>query len=716
VTRRIELWAGPECTVNRVGDRYFDQLERTGHAHRLEDLDRIAGLGARAIRMPILWERVAPDGLRRADWRRADERLARARALGLRPIVGLVHHGSGPRGTSLLEDSFVEGLASFARAVAQRYPWVEDYTPVNEPLTTARFSALYGHWYPHLRDDRAFVRALVNECRGTLAAMRAIRDVVPGARLVQTEDLGRTYYTPPLRDQGEFDDERRWLAFDLLLGRVGRDHPLRRWLDAMGFAPEELDRVRDRACPIDLLGVNYYVTSDRVLDHRLELYPAHLHGGNGREAYVDVEAVRVRPEGIAGHAEVLMRAWERYRLPLAITEVHLGCTREEQARWLVEAWRGAHAARDAGADVRAVTLWAVFGSFDWSSLVTRDEGRYEPGAFDVRGPEPRSTALAATARALASGRATIPPVAEDLGWWRRPERLSYGTPPPSASRERRASPLLVVGAGGTLGRALRAACALRGIEHRAFSRAELDATSTEAVRAAIRRLRPWAVVNAAGYVRVDDAEDEPELCLRENVRAPAVLAAACSEHGARLVTFSTDLVFDGNKRAPYLEDDDVGPLGVYARSKVAAERAVLEAAPKALVVRTSAFFGPTDHANFVTRALEALARGERFHAATDMIVSPTYVPDLAHAVLDLLVDGERGLWHLANGGELTWAELARRACKACGANDRALVACTRRELGLRAPRPEYSALGSSRGLLLPDLDDALARYARSRAR
>lgn len=711
----IELWAGPECTVNRVGDRYFDQLERSGHAHRLDDLDRIASLGARAIRMPILWERVAPDGLRRADWRWADERLARARALGLRPIVGLVHHGSGPRGTSLLEDSFVEGLASFARAVAERYPWVEDYTPVNEPLTTARFSALYGHWYPHARDDRAFVRALVNECRATLAAMAAIRDVAPGARLVQTEDLGRTYWTAPLREQGEFDDERRWLAFDLLLGRVDREHPLRRWLDSMGFVPDELDRLRSRGRGVDLVGVNYYLTSDRVLDHRLERYPAHLHGGNGREAYADVEAVRVRAEGIAGHAEVLMRAWERYGLPLAITEVHLGCTREEQVRWLVEAWRGAHAARDAGADVRAVTIWAAFGSFDWSSLVTREEGTYEPGAFDVRSPTPRPTALAVTARALSSGRVKVPPVAEGRGWWRRPERL-WDPMPLSSARARGAPPVLIVGAGGTLGRALRAACELRGIEHHGLSRAELDVASTDAVREAIRRLRPWAVVNAAGYVRVDDAESEPHRCLRENSRAPAVLAAACREHDARLVTFSTDLVFDGKKREPYLEDDAVAPLGVYARSKVAAERAVLEVAPASLVVRTSAFFGPTDRANFVTRALESLARGERFCAASDMIVSPTYVPDLAHAVLDLLVDGEHGLWHVANRGELTWAELARRACRACGASDRALVACTSEELGLRAPRPAYSALGSSRGLLLPELDDALARYAQSRAR
>src|SRR5688500_10253544 len=170
----MELWAGPECTVNRVGGTYHDQIERTGHATRLDDLDRFAALGVRALRYPVLWERTAPDGPASARWAWPDERLARLRALGIRPIVGLVHHGSGPTHTSLVAPSFAAGLTVFARAVAERYPWVEDYTPVNEPLTTARFSGLYGHWYPHGRDDRTFARALLVQCRAVAQAMAAI--------------------------------------------------------------------------------------------------------------------------------------------------------------------------------------------------------------------------------------------------------------------------------------------------------------------------------------------------------------------------------------------------------------------------------------------------------------------------------------------------------------------------------------------------------------
>src|SRR5436853_3483510 len=158
----LELWAGIECTVNRVGDCYFDQLERNGHAERASDLDMIAALGVRTVRYPVLWERTAPAGIERADWSWADARLTRLRELSIKPIVGLLHHGSGPRHTSLVDSDFVTQFTDYARAVAERYEWVEDYTPINEPLTTARFSGLYGHWYPHGRDGLTFAQALLN--------------------------------------------------------------------------------------------------------------------------------------------------------------------------------------------------------------------------------------------------------------------------------------------------------------------------------------------------------------------------------------------------------------------------------------------------------------------------------------------------------------------------------------------------------------------------
>jgi dTDP-4-dehydrorhamnose reductase len=421
----LELWGGIECTVNRVSDRYFDQVVRTGHHDRIDDLDRFAELGISALRYPVLWERVVPDGPDQPDWAWSDERLARLRALGLRPIVGLCHHGSGPRWTGLLDPTFPEHLARYARSVAERYPWVEDYTPVNEPLTTARFAALYGHWHPHARDERQMMRALVHQCRAVQLAMREIRAVNPAARLVQTEDLGQVWSTPELKYQADYENERRWLSLDLLCGRVGPDHPLWPHLWWLGLTDDDLAPLRDEPCVPDVIGGNYYITGERFLDHRRDRYPGWTHGTNGRHRYADVEAVRVLAEDLMGPAGLLRAAWERYGKPVAITEAHLGADPAEQVRWLAQVWREADGLNGEGVDVRAVTIWSLLGAWDWHCLVARDEGQYEPGVFDIRGPKPSPTPLAALARQLARGGMPGWAQLQEPGWWQQPVRLLY---------------------------------------------------------------------------------------------------------------------------------------------------------------------------------------------------------------------------------------------------------------------------------------------------
>ena len=696
-------------------DEYFDQLTRSGHDARLTDLDLFADLGVRAVRYPVLWERIAPNGLTSADWSWTDERLERLVALGVRPIAGLVHHGSGPRDTSLVDPAFPDKLAAFARAAAERYPWIRDWTPVNEPLTTARFSGLYGHWYPHGRDDATFARCLLTQCRAVVLAMRAIREVVPDARLIQTDDLGKTWSTRRLAYQVELENERRWTTWDLLTGRLGPESLMWRWLrDAAEVEEDELAWFQQSPCPPDIVGVNHYLSSERFLDERLDGYPPDSYGGNGRDAYADVLAARVVAEGAAGLEELLREAWERYALPLAVTEVQNGCTREEQLRWLQEVWGGAEALRAEGGDVRAVTLWSFLGVCGWDKLVTTPEWTYEPGVYDLRGPRPRATAIATMARELGASRAWDHPALDGPGWWRRPERIWYPAVPrgggsPNAGR-RRQRPLLLTGARGTLGRAVGRACEARGLAYRLLTRQEMDIAEPDAVARALRMLEPWAVVNAAGFVRVDEAESRPDLCRRENALGPATLAEACAERSIPLVTFSSDLVFDGRKGAPYVESDPVSPLNVYGQTKAGGERAALAANPQTLVVRTSAFFGPHDEWNFVTAALRALAAGETFAAADDAVVSPTYVPHLVDAVLDLLIDAESGTWHLANEGRTTWADLAEVAAALTGVPTKTLERVTTSELRLPAARPLMSALASERGQLLPTLDDALVRY------
>lgn len=702
--RTIELWGGIECTINRVGNRYSDQLARVS-AYELVDLvEEIASLGFRAVRWPALWERVAPNGLRHADWAWCTRTLHALRERGIEPIVGLVHHGSGPPDTNLLDPQFPSRLATYAAAFAERFPWVRYFTPINEPLTTARFSALYGHWYPHHAGDPSFLQALDTQVAGVVEAMRAIRRIIPDAQLVQTEDASSTQATRPLRAQAAFENARRWLSLDLLMGRVDDDHPLRPYLDRHGFTEARRAWFQEHAVSPDIIGLNYYVTSDRFLDHRLSRYATATHGGNGRQQYADVEAARGDAVTVRGHEAVLVEAWERYRVPVAITEAHLGCTREEQLRWLRDGWAGAHAARERGADVRAVTVWALLGSTDWDSLVTREAGHYEPGVFDLRGPRPRRTALATAAASLARTGAFTHPAAEGHGWWDR-----------RASAVARRTPLLVLGASGTLGGAMLRACQRRGLEAIAVSRRDVNLLDPAAVRGLLAAHRPWALINAAGYVRVDEAERDARTCRQVNAVAPAVLAMACRKAGVSMVTFSSDLVFDGASASPYVEQDAIGPLNVYGRSKAEAEHRVLAIAPGALVIRTSAFFGPWDRANFVTQAVDRLAARQVLRAPCDVTVSPTYVPDLVNTTLDLLVDGAGGLWHLANGGAVSWFDLARLAARYAGVEPLTLEPCSNASLHLPAARPRYSVLGTSRGALMPDLEDALDRYVYQRA-
>ena len=712
----LQLWGGHECTVNRLGDRFVDQTVLSGHQERLSDLELFAGLGVTALRYPVLWERVSPRSPDARDWRWSDERLGELRRLGVRPIVGLVHHGSGPAYTSLLDEGFAEGLAAHARAVADRYPWVREWTPVNEPLTTARFSALYGLWYPHLRDEGALWLALLNQIDATRLAMKAIREVIPDARLIQTEDLGFTHARAGLEEQAAFENHRRWLTWDLLCGRVTPTHPLFSRIARHGLEAR-LAAIAADPCPPDVIGVNHYLTSERLLDDRLERYPPHTHGGSDKRRYADVEAVRAAAEGPLGLETLLDQAWRRYGRTLAVTEVHNGCTRDEQMRWLLEAWRACERLRADGVDVEAVTAWSLLGAYDWDSLLTRQRGHYEPGVFDLRGGEPRPTAAAELMRALAAGREPeILGLARE-GWWRRDVRMEY-PPVPAASPTRRAAPpvridrrpILITGRTGTLGQALARACRLRDLPYVLTDRARLPIEGEAAVREAIEQIRPAAVINAAGWVRVDEAEDNAAACMRANAEGPELLAQACERAGLPFVAFSSDLVFDGLAGRAYVEGDATAPLGVYGRSKAECERRVLAVGGKALVIRTAAFFQAEDAHNFAVHCFNALSAGERFAAAEDCFVSPTHVPDLTHATLDLLIDGETGLWHLANPGRFSWAGFARTLAEAARLDPGLVEGVGSEAMGWRATRPADVHLGSERGALLKPAEDAIDRF------
>jgi dTDP-4-dehydrorhamnose reductase len=277
---------------------------------------------------------------------------------------------------------------------------------------------------------------------------------------------------------------------------------------------------------------------------------------------------------------------------------------------------------------------------------------------------------------------------------------------------------LVVGSRGQLGRSLSALlkerCAWAG------DRDELDVRHADAVNERVRSVQPDVVFNATAYNAVDAAEAEPAEALAINAVAVRHLARACREAGALLVHVSTDYVFDGEQKRPYVEDDPARPLGVYGVSKRAGELMVLATAGAHLIVRTSGVVGlggsPDKGGSFVERVLARARRGEPLRIVDDQVFSPTYAPDLAAALLQLVELRARGLLHVTNQGQCSWHALATHALSVAGVT--AQVAAIRTaELTQAARRPAYSVLSNARAhaLGMPPLrpwQDAIAALLR----
>ena len=707
----MEIWGGIECTINRVGDQYFNQLDYQGHYQRKGDLQLLAELGIKKLRYPVLWEK-HQSASSVLNWGETEENLIELKARGIEVIAGLVHHGSGPEYAKINDNNFAEKLAEFAAQVAIKFPWIQYYTPVNEPLTTARFCGLYGLWYPHENNSASFLRLLVHECKATILAMQRIRKINPLAKLVYTEDLGKTHSTPLLKYQADFENERKWLSIDLLCGRVIQGHPLRNYLEDNGISIGELDFFVENAIFPDILGFNYYITSERYLDEHISCYPAVTHGGNACCKYADVEAIRVAAVEIDGARKLLKEAWERYKLPIAITECHLYCTREDQLRWVNYIMNSANKLKSEGVDMLAMTVWSLFGAYGWDHLLTRPGGNYESGVFDISSGSPRKTALFPLVQNFTTGKTYTHPVIKGRGWWEKDTRIIYPDQSCSDSSffDISCAPILIIGASGTLGKVFAATCKQRDIRFVTLTRNELNLVNPDQIEAVIKNYKPWAIVNAAGYVKIDEAEIEQENCFLSNTKGPANLASCCKKHQIKLLTFSSDLVFDGQKKTEYIENDQVNPLNMYGMSKAQAETEVLKKDPDALIIRTSAFFSPFDNYNFVAHILSSLQKNRTVKVANDVFISPTYVPDLVNKSLDLLIDNERGIWHLANHGTVCWSDLAYEVAFRSHCNSSLLIPVSSAELGKPAIRPAFSALTSSRGILLPKLDHALDRF------
>ncbi|HST30312.1 MAG TPA: dTDP-4-dehydrorhamnose reductase [Chthoniobacterales bacterium] len=222
--------------------------------------------------------------------------------------------------------------------------------------------------------------------------------------------------------------------------------------------------------------------------------------------------------------------------------------------------------------------------------------------------------------------------------------------------------IVILGAGGRLGAALVRAC--RGkFDVVGFNHAELDLGKPDQIQRRVGDLKFDILINAAAFTNVDLCETENDQAAAINADAPRVLAEICRDKNAKLIHLSTDYVFDGQKRQPYVEDDAANPISAYGESKRIGEKFVLQTSDRHLVVRVSWVFGP-DRPSFVDAMIKQAREQERIEAVTDKWSTPTYTADIAE-LLPRVFDVDAGILHLANSGQCTWQEYAQHALECC---------------------------------------------------
>jgi len=255
--------------------------------------------------------------------------------------------------------------------------------------------------------------------------------------------------------------------------------------------------------------------------------------------------------------------------------------------------------------------------------------------------------------------------------------------------------ILITGGGGMLGHALADIFAARGQTAVALARNQLDVANESALQNAFATYRPTLVFNCAAHTKVDLCEQESAKADAVNGYAVGMLAGLCRDNGARLVHISTDFVFDGTSKRPYQPDDPVNPLGAYGRSKLLGETELRRNAPgQWLIIRTAWVYGRWG-ANFPRAIVQAARAGKPLTVVNDQIGSPTYAPDLAEAIVQLVHSGAEGVWHVTNSGQASWFDLAVATLQQFGITAQLTPISSEQWARIRpgsAARPAYSVL------------------------
>jgi dTDP-4-dehydrorhamnose reductase len=259
---------------------------------------------------------------------------------------------------------------------------------------------------------------------------------------------------------------------------------------------------------------------------------------------------------------------------------------------------------------------------------------------------------------------------------------------------------LVTGGSGQLGGSIAEIANATGYDWIYPPRSELDLSDPSSITSAMNAHRPDGVINCAAYTAVDKAESEPELAFKVNAIAPKILAEECAKRAIPIIHVSTDYVFDGRKTEPYVEDDPIGPLGVYGTSKEQGESAVRLSGAQHAIVRTAWLLNPTG-SNFLTTMLRLGNDREELRIVSDQLGCPTSVKDLANALILIAqqLDDKSGTWHFVNSGSATWYELAAHIFKKVAARKDhvpILTPISTSEYPTAAQRPANSMLSTAK--------------------
>jgi len=349
-----------------AGGRRMDEMAKCGHYQRWrEDFELVRELGISFLRYgaPLHKTFLAPA---RFDWEFADLTFARLRELEITPIADLCHFGVPDWIGNFQNPDFPKLFAAYARAFAQRFPWVQLYTPVNEMSICATFSAAYGWWNEQLRSDGAFVTALKHIVRANVLAMHAILQVRPDAIFIQSESTEYFHADSPkdLATAQHFN-ERRFLSLDLNYGRQV-DASMYRFLRDNGMREDEYDFfMRHHLKNHCIMGNDYYVTNEHVITE-----------GGGTE----------RSGEIFGYTELTRQYYQRYQLPVMHTETNLneGPSGEEAVQWLRKQWASVLRVRNSGVPMVGFTWYSLIDQVDWDSALRKDQSHVNPlGLYDL---------------------------------------------------------------------------------------------------------------------------------------------------------------------------------------------------------------------------------------------------------------------------------------------------------------------------------------------